>query len=340
MKSKEIFSLCLISMMVLPLSMLAQPQALSHPFNQITSVTPLDNNILLVTQQKGDYKAKIYNISKDSVVHRFIPKGSGPGESNAIKAAHFSENKEWFTFYSQDNRWIQTDLNGELIRESKSSIGGIGHICNTAESKMDVFLSTHLPSSMVEDNLPFPVAYSVDLESLKNIDSVYVTPGQLALNEIDGVGKTHTVKLDIMGHRIDAHRLLLTYQGSENLFLFEEGEMIKRIPVTIQDNFGMKVSTRNGRTGIQIAAVFTYLQHLENGLLLFSMGNTHQDLPMGAIYVSVSNDNQVHISHEILYNDIEGESGGFNQIFTGDKRIWFSDFYFTAYSLYLETLTP
>jgi len=340
MKSGKIFCLCLISMMVLPLSMLAQPQALSHPFNQITSVTPLDNNILLVTQQKGDYKAKIYDISKDSVVHRFIPKGSGPGESNAIKAAHFSENKEWFTFYSQDNRWIQTDLNGELIRESRSPIGGIGHICNTAEDKMDVFISTHLPSSMVEDDRPFPVAYSVDLESLSNTDSLLVTPSQLGLNEIEGVGKTHTIKLDIVGHRMDAHRLLLTYQGSEFLFLFEEGEMIKRIPVTIQDNFGMKVSTRNGRTGIQIAAVFTYLQHLENGLLLFSMGNTHQDLPMGAIYVSVSNDNQVHISHEILYDEIEGESGGFNQIFTGDKRIWFSDFYFTAYSLYLETLTP
>lgn len=316
----------------------AQPKALPTTFNQITSVTPVGGHTLLVTQYKGDYKAKLYDLSRDSVLTRFVHEGKGPGESPALMAAGYDSAGGRFTFFSRDHRWIQTDTRGKLLQETTTPIFDVSHICSAPKTTMQVFVGIPVPARIIQTNKPFPASYRLRLNDLSVVDSLMVTPHQLALDEIEHVGRTNSVMLDLIGHRLDGHRLLLTYEGSKYLFLFEDGQLKKRVPVEIPGNFGIRISERNGRVGTQAAGVFTHLQRLPNGTLLFSSGNTHQELPFGAIYVMISNHGKVITSYEKLYTGFGDVRGGYNHILAGHNRIWFSEFYFTGYSLYREPL--
>lgn len=317
----------------------AQPKALSEPFDQITSVTPLEDGKLLITQYEGDYKAKIYDPKRDSVLHRFIRGGKGPGESPAIMATHHTKGIDRFTFFSRDQRWIQTDIQGNLIKEKINLLPGVNHICSTSDKTMQLFSSLHIPGQVIDENKPIPAGFQVNIHDLSTEDSLMITPKQLELDEIKSIGRVNSVAVDFIGHRLDEHRLLLTYTGSKHLFLFENGQLKKKIAANIPGNFGIKVVERGNKMGTQAAGVFTHLQQLRNGTLLFSMGNTHQDLPFGAIYVMVSEDDKIMVHHETLYNNFGEVAGGYNHIVVGNKRFWFSEFYFTGFSLYKEELS-
>lgn len=331
-------SFCIVCLFIPVCTGWTQPVQLSTTFNQITSVTPLDDGNLLVTQYKGDYKAKVYNPDKDSVLNRFVPDGKGPGESIGVVAVDYDEKSDRFTFYSRDNRWIQTDTEGNTINESVTKIPEVSHICDAQDSTMQVFAEMVIPAQVMKENDPMPVSFEVSVDNLSNEDSLMVTPQQLSLDAIENIERVKLLDIDFIGHRIDEHRILLTYEGSKYLFLFEDQQLIKKVPADLPGNFGMKVTERKGKVGRQAAGVFTHLQALENGTLLFSMGNTHQDLPFGAIYVMVSDANNIVVSHEELYDGFGEVSGGYNHIFDGEDRLWFSEFYFTGYNIYKEEL--
>lgn len=331
-------SFCIVCLFIPICTGWTQPVQLSTTFNQITSVTSLDDGNLLVTQNKGDYKAKIYNPEKDSVLNRFIPDGKGPGESIGVVAVDHGEMRDQFTFYSRDNRWIQTDTEGNTINESVSKIPDVSHICNAQDSTMQVFPEITIPAQVMKENKPVPVSFQVSLDNLSSEDSLMVKPQQLSLDEIENIERVKLLSIEFIGHRVDEERILLTYEGSRHLYLFEENLLIKKVPADIPGNFGIKVTERKGKIGRQAAGVFTHLQHLKNGTLLFSMGNTHQDLPFGAIYVMVSDANNIAVSHEELYDGFGEVSGGYNHIFDGEDRFWFSEFHFTGYNIYKEEL--
>lgn len=315
-----------------------QPQKLSTPFEQITSVIPVSNNQLLVTQQKGDFRALLYNIARDSISHRFISAGLGFGQSEGIRTAGYDENKGQFIFYTRFRRWIKTDTTGNVMSETVTHIPFVKHICTAPDNAIQVFSKQSISADDIQNNKPFVVSHRVDLEKMQAVDSVMATPEMLQLDQIENINKANLLSFDFIGHKLNDNRLILTYTGSKHLFLFEGDQLKKKVPVNIPGNSGLKITGKEGKVGIQAAGVFTNLQQLNNGTLLFSMGNTHQNLPLGAIYVTVSDNNKVIVRHEKIYDSFGDITGGYNHIYTGKHRIWFSEYFFTAYSLYKEPL--
>lgn len=317
---------------------LAQPQKQSTPFEQITSVIPVSQNQLLISQNKGKFRALLYDVAKDSVTHRFIRAGLGFGQSEGIRTAGYDEETKQFVFYTRSQRWIKTDTTGNIISETVTHIPWVKHICSAPDNSIQVFSHQSITGDDIQNNTPFVVSHRVALDGMRAVDSVMATPKMLQLDQIENVDKANLLGFDFIGHRVDEDHLLLTYTGSKYLFLFEGDQLKKKVPVNIPGNFGLKVTGRNAKVGIQAADVFTNLQRLNNGTLLFSMGNTHQDLPFGAIYVRVSENDKITVGTEKLYNSFDGVSGGYNHIFTGENRVWFSEYFFKAYSLFKESL--
>ncbi|MEX0608595.1 MAG: hypothetical protein WD016_00285 [Balneolaceae bacterium] len=318
----------------------AQPVSSNAVFDQITSVTALGNNQLLLTMFAGPQKAAVYDIATDSILYRFLPEGKGPGEATAVLSAIYDEEKSQFTFYSQNHKWIKTDLKGNLIQESNTTaISTVNHLENGFDgSSFLVFPSLYIPLQVIQEQKPIPVSLTIDSENLNVIDSLMLTTQELGLNEIKDVNKVNSVSVGLIGIQLDKDRTLLTYEGSRYLFLFKGKELIQKKAVDIPEHFGIRISTRNGHIGTQAAAYFSYLQRLENGTVLFSAGNTHQEIPFGATYAQVTDSDEFILHHENLYDTFHEEEGGYNHIIAGSKRIWFSNFYFTGYSLFIEEL--
>ena len=332
---RKINSFLSILLFCLTISGLAQPQQLSTPFDHITSVNAIGQEQLLITQNEGEYKAKIFDIEKDSVIHRFIHAGLGFGQAESIRAADYHQHSNQFIFYTQFQRLIKTNSTGKVIAQTQTSIPNVNHICSASGKAVQAFTFVAPSKNEIKNNSPITVSYKINLETMKTVDSLTATPKQLALNEIDAHA---TLQLNLLGHQLDDGRLLLSYQGSKYLFLFEDKEFKKKVPADIPGNFGIEAETRGGNVGFLVAAVFTNLQKLDNGILLFSMGNGHQQLPYGAIYVNVSDNNNITVNHEKLYNTFDDVVSNYNHIFTGSHRIWFSGFIPNSNVLYKETL--
>jgi hypothetical protein len=324
-----------ILLFCLTISGLAQPQQLSTPFDHITSVNAIGQEQLLITQSKGEYKAKLFDIAKDSVIHRFIHAGLGFGQAESIRAADYHQQSKQFIFYTKFQRLIKTDSTGKVIAQTQTNIPNVNHICSASDKTVQAFAFVAPNKSEIKNNSPITVSYTIDLETMETVDSLRATPKELALDEINAHA---TLQMDFLGHKLDKKRTLLTYQGSKYLFLFENKELIKKVPANIPGNWGIKAEERGGNVGYIVAGVFTYLQKVDNETLLFSMGNGHQDLSYGAIYVSVSDDNNIMVSHEKLYNTFDDVASNYNHIFTGSHRIWFSGFIPHSNVLYKETL--
>ncbi len=333
MKPPILFVLIFLFSVTIPST--AQPQQLSTPFDHITSVHSVGQEQLLITQNKGKYKAKLFDITKDSVLHRFIHAGLEFGQAEGIRAAGYHEQSEQFIFYTKFQRLIKTDTAGNTISQTQTTIPNVNHICTASDKTVQAFAFVAPSESEIKNNSPITVSYKINLETMKTVDSLTATPKELALNEIDAHA---TLQMNFLGHQLDNERLLLTYKGSKYLFLFEDKELIKTVPANIPGNFGIKAEERGGNVGFIMAAVFTNLQKLENGTLLFSMGNGHQKLPYGAIYVNVSDDNNITVNHEELYKTFDDIVSSYNHIFTGSHRIWFSNFIPSSNVLYKESL--
>lgn len=327
----------LMGMIIWPGDMAAQPVSSDVVFDDLSMVVPIGSEKLLLTTMGGAYKAKIYDIEADSVISRFLREGKGPGESPGIVTAGYHRQKGEFILLSRDGRLLATDLKGKVLREKTVGMTRGGHL-SISSPDIHLFLSFSVPREVIRKDLPVYTAIVLDLDEFSIEDTLAFRPSELGLNNVEAFKSANRVSLDFIGHKIDRRTLLFSYRGANNLYLARRGKIVAKKQLKYPFKVGFEETDRQGISGIRTPAVLTHLQPLENGTMLFSIGNIHQEMPFGAIYVSVSGNDTITAIPEIIYKDLDLINDHSIHVIEGRYRVWFSRYYFTGHSLMIETL--